>query len=235
MRRWLWICLSFVCSWPLFAAPERLDVLAVEYPPFTTSKIADGGLAFQILRQAFPEHHFKPEFVPPKRAYTMMQHGDWCLSFYPSPEGISSEKIVLSEHQIVIGIIRLKQGTALKWQQLSELSGLRVALLRSGDDSPFTTQFHQAGLQITYTETTQQSLDLLLRNRVDLAMYDDYNFHKLPVETQQQLQFSENHLVKTPVTLFTNPSCHSPLPKSISPKTLPSNSALPIRGAIHSL
>ena len=219
MRHWLWFCLCIFSVTPL--AATRFDVLAVEYPPFTTSKMADGGLAFQVLRQAFPDYRFKPMFVPPKRAYTMMQQGHWCLSFYPSPAGMPSNKIVLSEHQIVIGVIRLRQDSPLKWQQLSEFSGLRVALLRSGDNSPFATQFTQAGLQITYTETTQQSLDLLLRKRVDLAMYDDYNFNKLPTKTRDLLQFSDNHLLQTPVTLFTNPSCNDPLPKAVSPQTLP--------------
>lgn len=219
MRRWIGVCLSLFSA-ASFAINPRLDVLAVEYPPFTTHTVADGGLAFQILRQAFPDYRFKPEFVPPKRAYSMMQQGDWCYSFYPSPEGIQSHKIVLSNYQIIIGFIRLQQESPFGWQQLAELNGLRVALLRSGENSPFALQFKQAGLQITYTETIQQSLDLLLRKRVDLAMYDDYNFKKLPSETRSQLQFSDNHFVKTPVTLFINPSCQDPLSdKSSTSKT----------------
>ncbi len=57
----------------------------------------------------------------------MMQQGHWCLSFYPNLEGMASNKIVQSEHQIVTYIIHLQQDSPLKRQQLSELSGLRVA------------------------------------------------------------------------------------------------------------
>lgn len=203
-------------------ASDVFEVLAVEYPPFTSSRDRDGGLAFQILRQAYPEYRFKPYIVPPKRAYNMMQNGQWCMSFYPSGADAASHKIVLSAQQIGIGLIRKRQSKPLKWQNLDELAGLNVALLRSGDDSVFVSKFTQAGLIITYTETIQQSIELMLRQRVDIAMYDDYNYNKLPAALQQQLQFSETTLLKTPVTLFTNPDCHEPLSKKITVHMSPS-------------
>lgn len=212
-------CLTMLLSGVANAQPV-FEVLAVEYPPFTSQHLTDGGIAFQILRQAYPEYRFKPHIVPPKRAYQMIQNGQWCMSFYPSNEGVASHKITLSKQYIVIGLIRMQQPTPFQWQQLAELSGSRVALLRSGDSSPFSNKFNQAGLIITYTETIQQAVDLLLRQRVDLAMYDDYNFNQLPTVLREQLQFSETSLLQTPVTLFTNPNCHDPLPKDYQPSAV---------------
>lgn len=212
-------CLTVLLSGFANAQPV-FEVLAVEYPPFTSSQLTDDGIAFQILRQAFPEFTFKPHIVPPKRAYQMIQNGQWCMSFYPSIEGVASHKITLSKQNIVIGLIRMQQPEPLKWQQLEDLSGSRVALLRSGDSSPFSNKFNQAGLIITYTETIQQAVDLLLRQRVDLAMYDDYNFNQLPASLRDKLQFSETSLLQTPVTLFTNPNCHDPLPKDHQPSAV---------------
>lgn len=225
--KWVWLCVTTIhCSAVL--AADVFEVLAVEYPPFTSSRTGDGGLAFQILRQAFPEYSFKPYMVPPKRAYQMMQNGQWCMSFYPSSPGTASHKIVLSAHQIGIGLIRSRQTAPFKWGNLDELAGLNVALLRSGEGSAFVNKFNQAGLLITYTETIQQSIDLMLRKRVDIAMYDDYNYKQLPVALQQQIQFSETMLLQTPVTLFTNPDCHDPLPKKIKLHTLPAAMTTPV-------
>jgi polar amino acid transport system substrate-binding protein len=224
--KWVLLCVATIhCT--TVRATDVFEVLAVEYPPFTSSRIGDGGLAFQILQQAFPEYRFKPYLVPPKRAYQMMQNGQWCMSFYPSSEGMVSHKIVLSEHQIGIGLIRSRQPESFKWGKLDDLAGLRVALLRSGDGSAFANKFNQAGLLITYTETIQQSIDLMLRKRVDLAMYDDYNYKQLPAALQQQIQFSETMLLQTPVTLFTNPNCHNPLPEKIKLHTLPAAHSKP--------
>ena len=213
------LCLTMLLSSVANAQPV-FEVLAVEYPPFTGHQLSEGGIAFEILRQAYPEYRFKPHIVPPKRAYQMIQNGQWCMSFYPSSEGVASHKITLSKQNIVIGLIRMQQPTPFQWQQLAELSGSRVALLRSGDSSPFSNKFNQAGLIITYTETIQQAVDLLLRQRVDLAMYDDYNFNQLPTALRVQLQFSETSLLQTPVTLFTNPNCHDPLSKNQQPSSI---------------
>jgi polar amino acid transport system substrate-binding protein len=220
MFRWFWLCLSALSCYAVVAA-DVFEVLAVEYPPFTTSRASDGGLAFQILQQAFPEYQFKPYIVPPKRAYQMVQNGQWCMSFYPNSEDVAIRRIVLSEQQIVIGLIRIRQPAPFKWEKLDELTGLNVALLRSGDSSAFANKFNQAGMMVTYTETIQQSIDLMLRKRVDIAMYDDYNYKILATELQDKIQFSESFLLKTPVTLFINPDCHDSLPEKIKVRTLP--------------
>ena len=215
-----WLCLSILCCYSAFAQ-DKFEVLAVEYPPFTTSKAADDGLAFLVLRQAFPAYKFKPLIVPPKRAYNMIQNGQWCMSFYPSSEGVAADKVVLSEHAIKIGLVRLRQQEPFTWTDLDELVGLHVALLRSGEDSPFTSKFYQAGLVVTFTETIQQSMDLVMRQRVDIAMYDDYNFNQLPAALREKLQFSDSVLLQTPITLFTNPHCNNLLPREIQLRLVP--------------
>ena len=224
MLRWICCGLITLLSNAVLAGDD-FDVIAVEYPPFTSSKMVGGGVVFDILRQAYPQYSFKPLFLPPKRAYNMMQNGQWCMSFYPGNESVASHKIKLTEHNIVIGLIRLRQTEPFRWERLDELAGLNVALLRSGDSSAFSSKFQQAGMLITYTETIQQSLDLMLRQRVDLAMYDDYNFEKLAAELRDKIQFSESMLLQTPVTLFTNPRCNDPLPKETTLRPLPAVSS----------
>jgi len=80
-------------------AREVFEVLAVEYPPFTSDHLSDGGIAFQRLRKAYPENRIKPHIVPPKRAYQMIQNGQWCMRFFPGNEGVDSHKIALSKQK----------------------------------------------------------------------------------------------------------------------------------------
>jgi polar amino acid transport system substrate-binding protein len=207
------LLLSFCCACLLLGLPARaVDVLAVEYPPFTSHRDPHGGLALQILRSAYPQTTFKPVFLPPKRAYTQIKSGNWCLSFYPAPQGVVAESIVLSKNQLVIGLVRLQQPTPFRWTLLSELHGQTVAMLRTGEDSAFSQQFSSGGLQVVYAETVRQALALVLRGRADLAMFDSFNFARLEPAEKARLQFSENHLVQTPIRLFSNPHCTEQLP-----------------------
>jgi len=189
----------------------------VEYPPFTSKNAAHGGLAFELLRHAYPQLKFKPLILPPKRAYTKMKAGEWCLSFYPAPEGVVAEKIVLSKNQVVIGLVRVHQEKPFRWNQLSDLNGASIAMLRTDEASLLSRQFTAAGLNVIYAETIFQALGMVQRGRVDIAMFDNFNFAKLPETDRIKLQFSETYIIKTPVTLFTNPHCTDQL---MPPKVL---------------
>jgi polar amino acid transport system substrate-binding protein len=209
----LLLLFSLSCVGMLFGLPAKaVEVLAVEYPPFTSHREQDGGLAFQILRSAYPQITFKPLFLPPKRAYTQIKSGNWCLSFYPAPQGVVAESIALSKNQLVIGLVRLQQQTSFRWSSLDELHGQTVAMLRTGEDSAFSQQFSSGGLQVVYAETVRQALELVLRGRADLAMFDSFNFARLAPAEKARLQFSENQLVQTPIRLFSNPHCTEQLP-----------------------
>ncbi|GAB2918086.1 hypothetical protein [Rheinheimera gaetbuli] len=196
--------LSFVAP-----AKTRFDIIAVEYPPFSSSEIPGGGLTFDLLRNQYGENIvFKPLFLPPARAAKVLATSDWCGSFFPPGEQVPALKWPLSEHQIKIGLYRRKQADDFRWTKLSELSG-SVALLRIGTDSPFSRQFNDAGLNIVWVESPEQGIELLIKQRVDYSMGDDMLGSRFEQnsETQNMLQFSDTVLTETPVVLFTNPSC----------------------------
>jgi polar amino acid transport system substrate-binding protein len=183
------------------------DVIAVEYPPFTTGQEDEGGLAFSILLQAFPNAGFVPVILPPKRALVQLSNGQWCYSFYPPPKGVSTNKITLTKNEVVIGLVRLKQEVAFKWSSLSSFNGLTVAILRSDENSEFSRQFTEAGLNVVYVETVSQGLSLVSLKRADFSLYDNYNYGLLSDTIKSSLQFSEVALLTTPITLFVNPEC----------------------------
>jgi polar amino acid transport system substrate-binding protein len=65
---------------------ELIRVIAVEYPPFLTSESQSFGTSFILLKQYADSHlkiSYEPMFVPPGRAQYIIEHGEWCMSFYP--------------------------------------------------------------------------------------------------------------------------------------------------------
>ena len=197
-------------SVPALAQPA-IDVIAVDYPPFTSPSVQENGIAFQLLQSQFPDARFKPLFVPPKRAYSMVAHEPWCASFYPVRTA-NAKTVVLSTHEIEIGLIRLHEETEFYWQNLTSFAGQRVALLRTSDTSSFAHQFTDAGIQIQFVETIEQGLQMVLHRRVHFALYDNYSFAQLEDATKHRLQFSSSSLFKTPITLYLNRDCEQVQP-----------------------
>jgi len=60
------------------------EVIAVEYPPFTTMGDPEHGINFVLLDELMVRHDIQkltPIFLPPARAQLQVQSGKWCLSF----------------------------------------------------------------------------------------------------------------------------------------------------------
>lgn len=191
------------------ATERRYDILAVEYPPFSSETMLSGGLVFQLLNVKLGNSvKLKAIFVPPARAAAMIKEDNWCASFYPPTDEIVSEKWPLTEHTVKIGLYRLKQATPFSWQHLSELTGT-VALLRTREHSPFSQQFIDAGLNVVWIEEPSQGVELLLKGRVDYSLGDDMlsNRGRTYNASWSGLQFSDTILLETPVMLYTNPKC----------------------------
>ncbi|GGO64693.1 hypothetical protein [Bowmanella pacifica] len=189
------------------AQHQTFEVLAVEYPPFTTPAHPKGGLAFELLENANQDVTWKPLFVPPRRAYAIIDSGHWCASFYPSHKPQTHISIELSDQPIKIGLVRQKQPGKFSWADLNEFTGKSVALLRTKDSSAFVQQFQQAGLRPVFVESVQAGLQMVLLNRVDMAMLDDTSFAALSQSDKAKLQISAKWLLETPITLYVNRAC----------------------------
>ena len=183
------------------------DVLAVEYPPFTTINKNNYGLSFELLAEAFPEQKFTPEFLPPKRALKRISNGDWCLSFYPATHISTFEIIQLSVNKVKIGLIKKRDIGDFTWESLEEMSGASVALLRSSSISVFVEQFTNANLKIIYVESIKQGMELVKKQRVKFSIFDNYNYESLSKSDKEHLQFSDTYLIEIPIVLFVNPDC----------------------------
>lgn len=196
---------------PAYSANQTttIDVVAVEYPPFTTLLDRNGGIAFQLLHEHAISDHIKwrPYFLPPARAAATIETKDWCASFFPPVERSTSSAVVLSESEVHIGLIRKKQQQPFSWESLDDLAGKTVALLRNNQGSNFYNQFVQAGLTIIHVENIEAGMQMVLRGRAEMAMSDNITFNSLEKYNRSQVQFSKNYLVSTPITLYINNNC----------------------------
>jgi polar amino acid transport system substrate-binding protein len=192
------------------AAAKDIAVLAVDYPPFTSPSSANNGVVFTLLQQRTTNAsiHWVPTFAPPARISQLIKEGKWCASFYPVNENIESKKIELSKSLVTIGLVRNSSKTeSFEWEDLSELSGHSVALLRTSHESEFYTQFLDAGLEIVEVESLQAGVDMVLIARVDFSVADNISIELSQYPT---LQFSRTPLLTTAITLFINPRCNIP-------------------------
>lgn len=214
----LLLLLSFiVCLAPCmaFAQAKVIDVIALEYPPFTTLTKATGGISFELLSQNtdINEHNWRPYFLPPKRAYKTIKSAAWCASFYPTEMVPHYIQYQLSEQSVSIGLVRLKQDIPFQWQDLAELSGKSVAILSTDANSKFARQFAQAGVIRAEVQTVQAGVQMVLLGRVDFAMLDDFSFAALASKNKSKLQFSQSSLLTTKLSLYVNPECDIKLPQ----------------------
>ncbi|WP_100642972.1 hypothetical protein [Alteromonas facilis] len=188
---------------------KGIDVISIEYPPFTTLQREDGGLAFQLLQQKTSDASIKwrPLFVPPARAAKLVHEGNWCASFYPVSNNDNVRSIVLSDSDVRLGLVRKATDHEFAWESLDELEGGILATLRTRVDSPFIQQFTDAGITVVFVESIASAIQMVLLNRVDMALSDDLTFSNMELENKKQLDFSETYLLKTPIVVYLNEGC----------------------------
>ena len=205
------------CSCLAADEQQSINVIAVNYPPYTSPKLADYGSTFSLLNK-YAQIHFRvaisPSFLPPARAHRVIKNGAWCLSLYPpAEENTASRFVALSNDVVSLGFYRLQKTGVFRWQSLNELSGKIVALLRTSAVGQMHQRFLDAGLTLVYVESVEQGLNLVLKERVDYAFGDNLALSEslLSAAQRQKLQFSESKVYQAKIGFFYNIDCEAHL------------------------
>lgn len=195
----------------------NVDVIAVDYPPYTSPKSPNNGSSFYLLDK-YAKLHFRvslsPLFLPPARANLLIKKGQWCLSFYPPVEDNNLSRFVpLSDDTVSLGLYRLKESTRFYWKDLNDLRGKIVALLRPKTIGKMHQVFLSAGIQLVYVESIDQGLQLVLKKRVDYAFGDNLALAEAQLSTiqKQQLQFSQTVVHTAKIGFYYNIQCEEQL------------------------
>lgn len=210
------ILISMLYSVNLFAQ-TKVDVIAVEYPPFLTLSKKNYGTSIELLNKNKLTSNFSwvPLFYPPARANKLVYSGRWCASFYPPPPSENIIRYTLSEENVRIGLARLHQPVEFAWQSISELKSHSISLLRSSDKSDFINRLKSENISINYVESIVEAIDMVLSGKVDYAMIDNIAFNELA--EKNRLQFSSSYFFETQINIYFNKQCEQlkPLIESI--------------------
>ncbi|RTR38407.1 hypothetical protein EKG38_12860 [Shewanella canadensis] len=191
----------------------ELEVIAMDYAPFTSETSDDNGLAFKLLSDALSQSAtlVKPQFLSAARAHRMVQEGKWCASFYPPQSPVDDHRLIgLADEPIKLGLYRRREATPFVWNSLTELAGKRVAYFRALERDGLGFEMIQAGMDIFSVETTRQGLQLLAKGRVDYAFGDQTSGPALMKQlglNPDDYQFSETVFRALPVGIWLNLSC----------------------------
>lgn len=215
MGKWL-VAIVLIASFNLWAAPAEIKVIAVEYPPFTSSNEEGYGIGVKLLNQYLKQRYdinTVVQILPPARAQQVVKSDQWCLSFYPPEEKAKFQFITLSEQKIGLGLYRKTQPTPFKWQHLSEFKGKSIAVLNYREQGELEQLFTSAGLNVIKVETTEQGLRMLARGRLDFVFSTKANSYldSLDELEKSQFQFSEQHFFEVEIGVYRNPKCDAEL------------------------
>lgn len=163
-------------------AERYLDVLATEYPPYTSDYLPGSGSAFRALRyllsQLDSDHTeplvLVPHFVPPGRANLWVESGRWAVSFYPPMTPNPAFRYVAMEGQpIELGLFRRAEKSqavpeAAGFPAVEQLGG-KVAVGRQQLEKKIGSRLLSRSPQLVLQETDSlsQSFELLSYGRVD--------------------------------------------------------------------
>ncbi|WP_028301248.1 hypothetical protein [Oceanospirillum beijerinckii] len=210
-----WADKEIVDTSPEQALPVlEVEVIAMQYPPYTGSQLTDYGLAFRALQAKLDQTDgarvvLTPHFLPPARAGLAVQEGHWQASFFPPVSGLKeSYRNVLPSHEpIKIGLFRLHKMQPFLWDYYHELEG-RVAFTRLKGNSPIRDQMVAAGLNIVEVDSLEQSFRLLRLGRVDYVFSERLAGFYIGLNqgmTHDDLQFSDkNVLIQLSMNVWLN-------------------------------
>ncbi|MCJ8169566.1 transporter substrate-binding domain-containing protein [Atopomonas sediminilitoris] len=195
---------------------QNLELLMIEYPPYTSTTLADGGFTVALLQKTLHGSPFTVQLrsLPPARVqHTMSRTSGWDASLMPPAAEVSRQhlsNIALDNQGIRISLFR-RQPTgdtqAFTWQTFADLAPGSVAMTRSYTASPRVHALQEAGLEIMPIDELSQAFAMLRRKRVDYVMAAEASgWYVLNQQGAQaaDYQFAEQDLLRVPNNLWIN-------------------------------
>lgn len=204
------LILCFLCTLNAYSSVHKVDVIAIDYPPFTSAALSNNGLAFELLNRRLSHLNlieFRARYLPPARAQTELTKPDWCLSFYPPVSSEFIERIPLSEDKVLLGFVSKQK--LVNWQNFNFFKRKRLAMLRATITEGMQGRLKQAGATIVPVETVEQGINLLLKGRVDFAFTDNMSFLEKQKTNKEyaQLAFANTSLLEVQLGVYFNTQC----------------------------
>lgn len=195
------------------SAAQRVEVIAIDYPPFISETAPGFGTAFIQLREWLDTTNLNIDpvlkLLPPARANRTVNQESYCASFYPPKSQDQRTFVAFNDKQIEIKLVRRNAEGTFAWTAGSYFTGSRIAVLRNYGQSPLFQDFDKAGAELVPVETVDQGMEMLRLGRVDYAVIDSYKFAKEYSNRSggTKYQMSRNTLDTTKVGIYIGPEC----------------------------
>jgi polar amino acid transport system substrate-binding protein len=175
--------LLFCMPVQLWAAPVRLTTL--EWPPFTSQSLPDGGLTGHIVKRAFAEAGLEVEFdfYPWQRAVRLAADPAQPYSgYFPKYFANDLDKrwhISTSVGSSVLGMAQ-QAGPLIHWRRLEDLASYRIGVVTGYINTrEFDALMTSKRLNTFAVDGDHLNLRKLQRDRLDLAVIDRDVFYWL--------------------------------------------------------
>ncbi|MEY1557605.1 substrate-binding periplasmic protein [Yoonia sp. R2331] len=192
---------------PALARAEALVVATGEYSPYTGEQLENGGFVNETVAEIAKNAGYEPDFrfMPWRRGLEAVRRGTFHASsfWYFSEERnadfihvgpVSSERLVFFHRT---------DRTLPDWQDLSDLSGLRIGAVPEFTYTPELWELAENGtLTVVTAPTDEANLKKLMSGRIDLFPMSEMNGLRLIEELfsgqeRAQLTVHPNELVET--------------------------------------
>lgn len=215
----LLVCSSFFAK--AESSKEAVEVIAIEYPPYTSEYTEGFGLAFQVLNRALSripggrsDIVIQPYFLPPARANFRVMQGRWSASFYPPLEvDPGYHWLRLGSEIVELGLFRIRprsstESRVASWPELSQLTG-RVAVGRQAASATLglKSALRHTKMELVQVDSLEQGFQLLAKGRVDFVFSEKlagYLIAESLIGERQELDFTDKPVFTTNIGLWVN-------------------------------
>lgn len=162
-----------------FAADKPVEILTLEWPPYTAAALPDGGATTSIVRKAFEAAGYQVtvRFLPWKRAVdTVANASNTPIAFFPGYNCNQTPGLMASD---VIGdsLLGFAQNTEapLVWSALDDLKGKSVGTVLGYSNTPdFDAMTADGRIRADVAAEDVTNMRKLVAKRIDAAVIDKF-------------------------------------------------------------
>ncbi len=188
----IFLTILICCASSFCFAGEKLKIATGEWPPYTSRKMEDKGMASQIVTRVFEKmgRDIDIVFYPWPRCFNSVMHGKVLAAFPYAPTEERKKKMLYSS-PILFSTARLfyygKQDKPFNFETFQDLKDYRIGGIKGYF---YDSLFKKKGIVLDYAPEIKNGLEKLMLGRTDLFVSNElvawYYIHKnMPDERDQ--------------------------------------------------
>jgi polar amino acid transport system substrate-binding protein len=180
---WQVLCWVFVLSVSALAEPPTITLATLNWEPYVSEEIANGGFTTEIVRQAFQRAGYRIEitYMPWARVLSEVKNGVFD-AMYPAYYSESRGRVYALSESIADGPLVLckRSDRPMQYRSLEDLKPYSIGVVRGYVNTAEFDDAHYLDKRIVNSD--KQNLLKVLTGRIDLAIIDMFTAQQI-IET----------------------------------------------------